>query len=127
MTTDAVIPTPTRETRSSSTLRRNVCAPGSAPAAPMMPTTNLKQVRLGLRGQLSGWAATEIALAVDPRLAPMRVGPPSSEEVRPETILAERSGRPDRVIRPDLVLCQMTDWCRRSRRDQSSWDTMMTL
>ena len=40
-------------------------------ATPGMPTTNLKRVRLGLRGQLSGWAVTEIALAVDPRLAPI--------------------------------------------------------
>ena len=69
-TTEAVMPTPTRETRSSSTLRRNVPDPGRTLAAPMTPTTNLRRVRLGLRGQLSGWAATEIALAVDPRLAP---------------------------------------------------------
>ncbi len=99
-TTDAVMPTPTRETRSSSTLRRNVCAPGRAPAAPRMPTTNLKRVRLGLRGQLSGWAATEIALAVAPRLAPMRVGPPSSEEVRPGSILPRRPCSPDRSFVP---------------------------
>ncbi len=90
-TTDAVMPTPTRETRSSSTLRRNVSCSWKGPRrpddahnepleCPSGPTRSA--VGLGCYGNSPRGCS-----AISPNV---RVGPPSSEEVRPETILPRR-------------------------------------
>ena len=56
---------------------------------------------MGLRGQLTGWAVTDLALADGPRFAPIRVGPPSSGEVRPSRMVSREGAWPGWDFGPD--------------------------